>query len=108
MATCYCNLNLLVNLIMNKPVIFSRELKIRFNFESLRKSTIKRFIIIFDSTWTDNKFLSCSSSGLGKEEQGMASALQVEKTGRQRGVIVNESEERAKARIEVSKQEEGL
>ncbi|XP_063684449.1 splicing factor 45-like [Bolinopsis microptera] len=44
--------------------------------------------------------------GLGKEEQGMASALQVEKTGRQRGVIVNESEERAKARIEVSKQEE--
>ena len=38
----------------------------------------------------------------------MSSALQVEKTGRQRGVIVNESEERAKARIEVSKQEEGL
>ena len=37
----------------------------------------------------------------------MSSALQVEKTGRQRGVIVNESEERAKARIEVSKQEEG-
>ena len=46
-------------------------------------------------------------SGLGKEEQGMSSALQVEKTGRQRGVIVNESEERAKARIEISKQEEG-
>ncbi|KAL5270005.1 hypothetical protein ACHWQZ_G003475 [Mnemiopsis leidyi] len=44
--------------------------------------------------------------GLGKEEQGMSSALQVEKTGRQRGVIVNESEERAKARIEISKQEE--
>ena len=38
----------------------------------------------------------------------MSSALQVEKTGRQRGVIVNESEERAKARIEVSKQEEGM
>jgi hypothetical protein len=38
----------------------------------------------------------------------MSSALQVEKTGRQRGVIVNESEERAKARIEVSKAEEGL
>lgn len=37
----------------------------------------------------------------------MASALQVEKTGRQRGVIVNESEERTKARIELSKQEEG-
>lgn len=44
--------------------------------------------------------------GLGREEQGMSSALQVEKTGRQRGVIVNESEDKTKARIEIAKQEE--
>ena len=36
----------------------------------------------------------------------MSSALQVEKTGRQRGVIVNESEEIKKARIELARQEE--
>ena len=38
----------------------------------------------------------------------MSSALQVEKTGRQRGVIVNESEEKVRARLEIAKQEEGL
>ena len=37
----------------------------------------------------------------------MASALQVEKTGRVRGVIVNESAEKTKARIELARQEEG-
>ena len=44
--------------------------------------------------------------GLGKEQQGMSSALIVEKTGRSRGVIVNESDERTKARVQLAKDEE--
>jgi len=53
-----------------------------------------------------NKYGWKEGQGLGKEQQGMSSALIVEKTGRSRGVIVNESDERTKARIQLAKDEE--